>query len=145
MTAAARKRSSPGGKDLLLAKEHFQALLDVLISSGFRVIGPTVSQGAIVYDDIRVVENLPRGWTDDQSAGQYRLKRRDDDALFGYVVGPHSWKQYLFPPQATVAEADRTEDGWAMRDVPDDEPASASCSRHALPARGVCSVVMNSW
>ncbi len=125
MTASARKRSSLDGKAMLLAKEHFQVLLDVLISSGYRVIGPTVSQEAIIYDENRVVDDLPRGWTDDQSAGQYRLKRRDDDALFGYVVGPYSWKQYLFPPQVTVAQADRSEDGWTMRDVPDDEPAYA--------------------
>jgi ferredoxin len=125
MTAAARKRSSPDGKNLLLAKEHFQTLLDLLWSTGYRVIGPTVSQEAIVYDEIRAVDELPRGWTDDQSAGQYRLKRRDDDAWFGYVVGPHSWKKYLFPPQVTVATADRADDGWQMRDVPDDEPAYA--------------------
>ena len=27
----------------------------------------------------------------------YRLRRRDDQALFGYNVGPQSWKKYLFP------------------------------------------------
>jgi hypothetical protein len=27
-------------------------------------------------------------WTDEQDAGAYRLRRRADDALFGYNVGP---------------------------------------------------------
>jgi ferredoxin len=125
MTAAARKRSSPDRKTRLLAKEHFQGLLDVLWGDGFRVIGPTLSQEAIVYDEIRVIDDLPRGWTDEQSGGKYRLKRRDDDAWFGFVVGPHSPKRYLFPPQVTVAEADRADDGWQMRDVPGDEPPYA--------------------
>jgi formate hydrogenlyase subunit 6/NADH:ubiquinone oxidoreductase subunit I len=125
MTAAARKRASPDGQTLLLAKQHFQALLDLLWNQGYRVIGPTLSQEAIVYDDVRVVDDLPRGWTDEQSGGTYRLKRRDDDAWFGFVVGPHSPKRYFFPPNVTVAQADRTGDGWQMRDVPDDEPPYA--------------------
>ena len=35
-------------------------------------------------------DDLPAGWTDEQDGGTYRLRRRDDDALFGYAVGPHS-------------------------------------------------------
>jgi formate hydrogenlyase subunit 6/NADH:ubiquinone oxidoreductase subunit I len=125
MTAAARKKTSPIGKTLLLAKEHFQTLLDALWNQGYRVIGPTVSQEAIVYDEVRVVDDLPRGWTDEQSGGHYRLKRRDDDAWFGFVVGPQSPKRFLFPPQVTVAQADRAGDDWQMHDVPDDEPPYA--------------------
>ncbi len=108
-----------------LAKSDFQQLLDLLWSQNFRVIGPTVSQEAIVYDEIRRVEDFPRGMTEVQSAGQYRLQRREDDAWFGFNVGPHSWKRFLFPPQATVAKAERTNEGWQMHDVPHDEPAYA--------------------
>ena len=125
MTAAARKRSSPDGKPRLLAKEHFQALLDLLWNEGYRVIGPTISQEAIVYDDVRTVDDLPRNWTDEQTGGRYRLKRRNDDAWFGFVVGPSSPKRYFFPPHATVAIADRTDDGWQLSDVQDDEPPVA--------------------
>ena len=41
--------------------------------------------------------DLPIGWTDEQDGGRYRLARRDDEALFGYAVGPHSWKKYQLP------------------------------------------------
>jgi sulfhydrogenase subunit beta (sulfur reductase) len=75
-----------------------QALIDALAQRGYRVVGPTLRDQAIVYDDIAKVADLPAGWTDDQDGGHYRLKRRDDDALFGYAVGPHSWKKYLHPP-----------------------------------------------
>ena len=125
MTSGAPQCSTPDGARVVLAKGDFQSLLDLLWGRAYRVIGPRVSQGAIVYDDVHQVDDLPNGWTDEQSAGQYRLKRREDDALFGYVVGPHSWKQYLFPPQVTVATADRTGDGWQLRDVLPDEPAYA--------------------
>jgi formate hydrogenlyase subunit 6/NADH:ubiquinone oxidoreductase subunit I len=98
----------------LLEKNRLQTLFDALRGEGFSIIGPTVSQGAIVYDEISTVDELPRGWTDIQEPGKYRLERRADEALFGYVVGPQSWKKYLFPPLATLATADRTASGWTM-------------------------------
>lgn len=110
----------------LLAKPDLQRLIDFLWQRGYQVIGPTISQGAIVYDQVRSVDDLPRGWTEEQSAGQYRLKRRADEMLLGFNVGPHSWKTYLFPPHASVATADRAEDGWTFRDAAaEEEPAFA--------------------
>ena len=104
-----------------LPLDGLQSLITILSSDGFQVIGPTIDQGAIVYEEIESVGDLPRGWTDRQEAGSYRLEHRDDDAYFGYVVGPHSWKRYLFPPLTIVATADRTDDGWLLR-TPDDKP-----------------------
>jgi sulfhydrogenase subunit beta (sulfur reductase) len=114
------------GAPRALAKRDLQLLLDVLWSEGYRVIGPTVAQEAIVYDEVRRIDDLPRGWTDEQAGGTYRIRRSgDDDGLFRYVVGPTSWKRYLFPPEVTVATADRVNDEWQPRDVPRDEPAYA--------------------
>lgn len=67
-----------------------------LAAQGYQVVGPRVHEGAIVYDEVSRPEDLPVGWTDEQSGGRYRLKRRNDEALFGYSVGPHSWKKFLF-------------------------------------------------
>jgi sulfhydrogenase subunit beta (sulfur reductase) len=101
--------------EFLLPKAQLQQLLVLLKERGYVVIGPRIWQEAIVYDEIVSVDDLPRGWTDQQQPGGYRLARRDDDAWFGYVVGPHSWKRYLFPPLTTVAVADRTGTGWEMK------------------------------
>jgi formate hydrogenlyase subunit 6/NADH:ubiquinone oxidoreductase subunit I len=125
MSAAPRQRDSVESSTLLLSKLQFQGFIDLLWNEGYRVIGPTVAQEAIIYDEIRAVDDLPRGWTDEQSGGHYRLKRRGDDAWFGFVVGPHSWKRYLFPPRITVATAERTADDWQLNDVVDDEPPYA--------------------
>jgi len=57
-----------------------------------------VRDRAIIYDDIAALADLPRGWTDEQEGERYRLLPRDDDALFGYAVGPHSWKKFLHAP-----------------------------------------------
>lgn len=104
-----------------LAKQDFQSLLDELAERGFEVVGPTVDQEAIVYDRIRSIDDLPRGWGDVQEPGKYRLVRRDDDAWFGYVIGPQSWKKYLFLPHETLLRSERTSTGWRM-ETP--EPAS---------------------
>src|SRR5207245_89061 len=52
-------------------------------------------------------EAVPIGITDEQEAGQYRLKAREDGALFGYAVGPQSWKKYLHPAQVKLFDAER--------------------------------------
>lgn len=91
-----------------------QSLLDALMTRGYDVIGPTIDQGAIVYKSITCADELPRGWTDRQEAGAYRLTRRDDERFFGFVVGPHSWKQFLFPPSATVLRSTRVDGEWSF-------------------------------
>jgi ferredoxin len=110
---------------VFLAKHDLQLLIDRLVEQGFEVIGPTVSQAAIVYDRITSVGDLPKGWTDRQAPGVYRLERREDDELFGFVVGPHSWKRYLFPPLTTLTTADLTTNGWQMRAADDHPPKYA--------------------
>lgn len=94
-----------------LAAAQFGALLQAIANQGYTLIGPTVRDGAIVYDEISSPEDLPIGWTDEQEAGHYRLKRRDDLAYFGYVVGPQSWKKFLLPPRRRLWSSTRREDG----------------------------------
>ncbi len=96
--------------------QGLDALVRALRTRGFRVLGPTVSNGAIVYDDLASADELPIGWGDVQEAGAYRLERRADDARFGYAVGPHSWKQFLFPARVRLWGARRTEDGFELEE-----------------------------
>ena len=86
----------------VITQEGLAGLIAGLRAQGFRVIGPRLRDQAIVYDDIESVSDLPAGWTDEQEGGHYRVRRREDAALFGYNVGPHSWKKYLFPPSARL-------------------------------------------
>jgi sulfhydrogenase subunit beta (sulfur reductase) len=85
--------------------EALDDLIGALGRRGFRVLGPTVRDGAIVYDELERAAELPAGWTDRQEAGTYRLERRGDEARFGYAVGPHSWKQFLFPARLRLWRA----------------------------------------
>jgi sulfhydrogenase subunit beta (sulfur reductase) len=86
-------------------------MLDALRRRGYRLVGPTIRDGAIVYDDIASLADLPAGWTDEQEGGRYRLARRKDEALFGYAVGPHSWKKFLHPPLQRLWTTELAADG----------------------------------
>jgi len=93
------------------ARAELERLIRLLCEDGYRVIGPTLRDGVIVYDEIRAAGDLPVGWTDRQEPGRYRTQKRDDDACFGFVVGPHSWKQFLFPSRIRIFAADRNQTG----------------------------------
>jgi sulfhydrogenase subunit beta (sulfur reductase) len=101
-----------------IAQLTLQALIDVLRERGYAVLGPTVRDGAIVYDRLNSTAELPAGWTDDQAPGHYRLQRRADDALFGFAVGPHSWKRYLHPPVETLWTARKSADDFDFSTTP---------------------------
>lgn len=121
----------------VLERENFQQLLDVLAADGYRIVGPTIRDGAIVYDEVRSTADLPVGWTDEQEAGTYRLKRRSDEALFGYVAGPHSWKKFLYPPHTLLWSVRRDGTGLQFVKPPVDDTRLAlfgarSCDLHAI-------------
>ncbi len=91
----------------ILGADQLGKLIEALVRRGYEVIGPRLRDGAIVYDKVESVEDLPAGWTDEQEPGRYRLKRREDDAFFGYAVGPQSWKNYLHPADVRLWSAER--------------------------------------
>jgi sulfhydrogenase subunit beta (sulfur reductase) len=107
-TAVVEKRTGSGERrHLIFEANELGRLLDVLAKRGWEVHGPALHDGAIVYDHIESPKDLPAGWTDEQEPGHYRLKRRDDEALFGYVVGPQSLKKYFHPADVRLLSAER--------------------------------------
>jgi sulfhydrogenase subunit beta (sulfur reductase) len=105
----------------VVAPAGLDDLIAALRRRGFRVLGPTVRDGAIVYDELESAAELPVGWTDRQEAGTYRLERREDDARFGYAVGPHSWKQFLFPARLRLWRAKANGGAPVVEEEPLDE------------------------
>ena len=108
-------------RQTVVDRNDIGVLFEVLASDGYKILGPTVRSDAIVYDELAGVDDLPIGWTDEQDGGKYRLIRRDDEALFGYAVGQHSWKKYLFPPRVTLMEITRTDDSleFVQKEIPE--------------------------
>jgi formate hydrogenlyase subunit 6/NADH:ubiquinone oxidoreductase subunit I len=81
----------------LLEASRLASVVDALDRRGYEIIGPTVRDGAIILDRIESAADLPAGWSDEQAPGRYRLTPRDDQSVFGYAVGPQSWKKYTHP------------------------------------------------
>lgn len=117
----APESSLPGTLDLA----GLGSLIGELRADGYLTIGPTLSQGAVTYGEIAGVADLPAGWTDRQEPGSYRLVPRDDEARFGYAVGPHSWKRYLFPPRSLLWRAEVTPEGFVTQPGDVDPPRYA--------------------
>ncbi len=124
-------------KSGMIDKEGLDHLIKILIDMGYQVIGPTIRDEAIVYSNILSINDFPAGWTDEQEGGTYRIKRRADKALFGYVLGPHSWKQFLHPPERRLWQARKSGSSF---DITPEKPKDVkyaflgvrSCELHAI-------------
>jgi ferredoxin len=87
---------------VVLSRAGLNELVTVLGGHGYRVVGPTVRDDAIVLAELGSGDELPAGWGVDSGPGYYRLRRRDDAAVFGHSAGAQSWKQFLHPPNRTL-------------------------------------------
>ncbi|HET9085458.1 MAG TPA: 4Fe-4S dicluster domain-containing protein [Candidatus Limnocylindrales bacterium] len=84
-------------------------LLDALRAGGRTVVGPTVRDAAVVYDEIASADDLPIGWRSDQAPGTYRLSRGEGVRAFDYGVPVTSWKRFTHPPRVPLTRT--TSDG----------------------------------
>jgi sulfhydrogenase subunit beta (sulfur reductase) len=120
-----------------LPKSRFDDLFRLLQADGYEVVGPRIDGNAIVYGPIESSRQLPIGWRDRQSPGSYRLERRNDDAYFGFNVGPHSWKQFLFTPSQKLWTVSKDGDGLTFQEEPASPVRRAflgvrACELHAI-------------
>src|SRR5512147_1160591 len=83
------------GAMALLQRADLQALINVLADRGYRILGPTVRNATVVYEEVGTIEDLPIGLRDAQGGGHYRPEQpRGDAALFGYINGVQSWRRH---------------------------------------------------
>ena len=106
-----KESDSVSGNRFIIEREHLDSLFKSLAERKYELIGPTAHDGVIRYSQITSSDQLPIGWTDQQDGGTYRLTKGRDKALFGYVVGPHSWKQFLHPPTVRLWHGKRNGSG----------------------------------
>jgi len=125
------------GAYVSIAKDSLQSIFDALHKGGYTLIGPTLDEGAIVCAEIEQITDLPIGWTDEQEAGTYRLRKRNDQAYFGYAVGPHSWKTFLYPPTLRLFSVERHNGTFSVEADRKEPPQYAfigvrACDLHAI-------------
>ena len=81
---------------LFLARENLQTLFDALRGSGYSCVGPQVKNGAIVYDSIENISQLPVGLSDRQAPGDYKIHENKSTRNFAWANGPQAIKPYVF-------------------------------------------------
>ncbi len=101
----------------LLARADFLHLLNTLKKAGYRTLGPVVRDGAITWDEISKVEDLPIGWQDHQQPGQYRLEQKRTQRFFDIVLGPESLKKETFAPREPLLTIERRQKDFVPQPV----------------------------
>ncbi len=94
---------------VILDLPGLQALIDVLRTRGYRVLGPVQRDSALVLAEIETVADLPQGVGDTQAPGAYRTRDRGDEALFGFAATAQAAKPVLFPPDELLWTGTRTD------------------------------------
>ena len=112
-------------------------LLGVLRARGYTVVGPRERSGAIVFDEVQSVADLPAGRVDETDGGRYRLTSSGDAALFRHAVGPGSLKAFLFPPRVRTWRASRDADGNVELETAEPAPRYAFLGVRACDLRAV--------
>jgi ferredoxin len=108
------KDGKPPGSRWLMAAAALDPLFASLRQAGYRVIGPTMRDGAIVLDELESARDLPFGWGVRLEPGGYRAQRRSDNAAFAHSAGPQSWKQFLHPPREKLWSASTAGGGFEI-------------------------------
>jgi len=119
-------KKATGSPGRVIPPEGLDRLIKALARDGFSVLGPRVEDGAVTYAPIDGTGDLPLDVIDEQDGGSYRLKSKKGAGYFAHVVGPHSWKRYLYPPRQKLWGARRTRSGFSI------EPPQPESPRHAF-------------
>lgn len=98
----------------VIERNEIDTLFKALQKDGYELVGPTLREGAVACDTLASISDLPIGFIDEQSGGMYRIKKDNSEELFGYTIGPHSWKKFLFPPKLRLWQAKKTKEGFEM-------------------------------
>lgn len=99
------------GAGMTLSASGLNRLIRSLKEAGYRVIGPTVRESAITLAELNSAADLPSGWGVELAPGGYKLRRRQDEAVFAHAAGPQSWKTFLLPPREPLWTARQGPDG----------------------------------
>jgi hypothetical protein len=90
-----------------IEKDDLKSLFDHFKQSHYKIIGHIYRDGALMLDEIDSFEEMATGYDAIQSAGTFKLEKKDSESLFQYTVGPQSFKKYLYPPKRKLWSAEK--------------------------------------
>ena len=124
------------GDDVVIDRDGFDVLIE---SCGVWDCGPwgRLCVTGHVHGKIGTSSDLPQGWHDHAEPGKYRITHDGSSELFGWAVGPASWKSEFFVPAETVWRAEVAEGEVALSE-PRDQPVPEAVVG-ARPCEVACS------
>ncbi|HET7471821.1 MAG TPA: 4Fe-4S dicluster domain-containing protein [Candidatus Limnocylindrales bacterium] len=120
--------------DRFLPVAELDTLFDALAADGRRIIGPTVGDGAIVYEELDGAADLPWGRVVESAPGRVRLGDGDPARAFDYGLGVTAWKRFTHPPAVPGARFRREDDSLRV------EAAAGSPPRLAFVGVRACEI-----
>ncbi len=87
--------------------KHFFAILK---ESGFQIVGPTVIDEAIVYEEINEPEELPWHYVTKQGPGEYQIIKTKTKKAFNFVNTAMAIKPFTFASREILWQADKSND-----------------------------------
>jgi len=114
------------GTTITIAKSSLDQLITNLRETGYQVVGPQVKDHTVILGPLDGIEDLPQGYTSEESPGSYRLVEEGSN-YFDVTSGPHTWKKYFFPPRTDLLTFTRDGDhgGWTVEPAENDQPRYA--------------------
>ena len=103
-----------------LPRTELGRLFGALAADGRTVVGPTVADGAVIYDRLESPGDLPHGWTAETAPGRYRLDATSGARAFDYGIAVTAWKRFTHPSLVPLTRARR--DGELVTVAPVHEP-----------------------
>jgi len=96
-------------QELFISKKSLEIILGNLKLMGYKIIGPKLKNGAVVFSEIDSISELPIGYVDVQGPGKYEIKK-SGGSYFSYVNGPISLKNFLYPSEVDLLRVEKKGD-----------------------------------
>jgi ferredoxin len=109
-----------------ITRTTLQQLIEQLGQSGYDCLGPVQMDGAIQFQPVTSLDELPIGISNTQEPGAYRLQQTGHGRLFGWNHGPMGLKPLCFAPQEVIWSEQRNDDGGITftRKLPENRPTA---------------------
>ena len=122
---------------VFLPRADLGLLYQALIDEGYQVVGPQQQDGAIIFDYLDDVRDLPWGAQEKVAPGSYQLVQSDEQRCFSWNTGPQAFKPFLFKPTQLLWTGQETSTGVTFKPVePNAKPLAflgvRSCDISAL-------------
>src|SRR4026209_131525 len=111
--------------EVFLPRSDLDKLFAALATDGRRIIGPTIADNAVVYDELKSPAALPHGRTAHAAPGTYRLHPIDGSRAFDYGVALTSWKRFTHPSIVPLTRGRRDGASVVVESVRNEAPALA--------------------